>query len=137
MPARAPVHWVSRPAALARADPDDVNDKGAPDVLTRLITATTLALAVSAAFAQTASTPRIDERQGNQESRIQQGVASGELNKREAARLERGQAHVQRMENRATADGVVTGRERARVEHAQDVQSGRIARQKHDRQHAK
>lgn len=106
-------------------------------MLTRLITATALALAASAALAQTTSTPRIDERQANQESRIQQGVASGELTKREAARLERGQDRVQRIENRATADGVVTGRERARVERAQDVQSARIARQKHDRQHAK
>ena len=53
----------------------------------------------------------------------------------EAARMEAGQARVQGMENRAQADGTVTGRERARIEHAQDVQSARIHRQKHDRQH--
>ena len=98
----------------------------------------TLCLAVPmAAFAQSPQTPRIDQRQVNQEARIQQGVSSGAFNQREAARLERGQAHVQNMENRAKADGQVTARERARVLHAQDVQSRNIYREKHDRQRAR
>jgi CRISPR/Cas system CSM-associated protein Csm2 small subunit len=42
---------------------------------------------------------------------------------------------VQNLENKATADGKVTTKERARIEHAQDVQSRRVYRQKHDRQH--
>ncbi len=46
------------------------------------------------AFAQ-ASTPGIDQRQANQEQRIDQGVASGQLNARETARLERGQQRVE------------------------------------------
>lgn len=95
-----------------------------------LITAFTLP-----AFAQTASTPRIDQRQANQDRRIDQGVQSGALTEREAARMEKGQAHVQKLEDKAAADGKVTAKERARLEHAQDVQSRRIARQKHDRQH--
>lgn len=86
------------------------------------------------AFAQ-ANTPRVDQRQANQEQRIDQGVASGSLTQREANRLERGQQHVDNMENRAKADGVVTRGERARLHQAQDVQSARIYRQKHDRQH--
>lgn len=86
------------------------------------------------AFAQ-ANTPRVDQRQANQEQRIDQGVASGSLTQREANRLERGQQHVDNMEARAKADGVVTGRERARLHQAQDVQSRRIYAQKHDRQH--
>ncbi|HXI36854.1 MAG TPA: hypothetical protein VNH80_08065, partial [Burkholderiales bacterium] len=61
-------------------------------------------LAVAAAFAlpalaQTQSTPRIDQRQANQERRIEQGEKSGALNQKEAARLEKGQARVQKMEN--------------------------------------
>jgi len=44
---------------------------------------------------------------------------------------------VQRIEDKATADGKVTGKERVRIEHAQDRQSRHIAREKHDRQHAK
>lgn len=87
-----------------------------------------------AAFAQT-STPNIDQRQINQEARIQQGVNSGALTPREDVKLERGQQHVQNMENKAKADGVVTRRERTRLQHAEDVQSRRIYREKHDRQH--
>jgi uncharacterized membrane protein YebE (DUF533 family) len=86
------------------------------------------------AFAQTQGTPRIDQRQENQERRIEQGRQSGTLTDKEAARLERGQARVQKMEDKAAADGKVTKKERRRIEHAQDVQSRRIYRQKHDRQ---
>ncbi len=86
------------------------------------------------AFAQ-ANTPRIDQRQANQEQRIDQGIASGSLTPREANRLDRGQQHVDNMENRAKADGVVTRGERARLNQAQNVQSRRIYAQKHDRQH--
>jgi len=38
------------------------------------------------------------------------------------------------MEDKAKADGVVTAQERKRIQHAQDVQSKRIAREKHDKQ---
>jgi uncharacterized membrane protein YebE (DUF533 family) len=87
----------------------------------------------STAQAQTA-TPRIDQRESKQAARVDQGVASGQLTQREASRLRNGQTHVQHMEDRAKADGTVTAKERARVEHAQDVQSARIYRQKHDQQ---
>jgi len=98
-------------------------------------TAAVLAIALpTLAFAQ-ANTPRVDQRQANQEQRIDQGVASGSLTQREANRLEGGQQHVDNMENRAKADGVVTRGERARLHQAQDAQSARIYRQKHDRQH--
>lgn len=86
------------------------------------------------AFAQ-ANTPGVDRHQANQERRIDQGVTSGSLTQREANRLERGQQHVNNMENRAKADGVVTRQERGRIHHAQNVQSNHIAQQKHDRQH--
>lgn len=68
------------------------------------------------ALTQAQSTPRIGQRQENQDRRIDQGVASGQLNEREAVRLEKGQAHVQQMEDRALADGTVTKREGARIE---------------------
>lgn len=104
---------------------------------TRLIIAASLAAIAMAitlpSFAQTA-TPGIDQRQMNQEQRIDQGIASGQLTQREANRLERGQQRVDNMENRAKSDGVVTARERARIQHAQNVESKRIYRQKHDRQ---
>ena len=97
------------------------------------------ALALPAlAFAQTppnpAATPSIDKRQANQEKRIDQGVASGQLTNRETARLDRGENHIDRMENRAKSDGTVTKQARAKIHHAQDVDSKRIHRQKHDAQ---
>jgi Tfp pilus assembly protein FimT len=88
-------------------------------------------------FAQTTSTPRIDQRQKNQQQRIDQGVKSGELNKKEAARLQKGQDRIQKMENKAAADGKVTAKERAKIEKAQDRESKRIFREKHDKQQAK
>jgi high-affinity K+ transport system ATPase subunit B len=104
----------------------------------RSITATLVLSATLAtmANAQTNSTERVDQRQANQSNRIQQGINNGQLNEREANRLQKGQAHVQKMENRAVADGKVTAGERARIEAAQDVQSARIARQRHDAQKA-
>ena len=95
----------------------------------------TAAIALPAA-AQTQSTPRIDQRQANQERRIEQGEQSGALTQKEATRLEKGQAHVQKMESKAVADGKVTPKERARIEKAQDKQSRRIHREKHDKQKA-
>ena len=86
-------------------------------------------------LAQTTSTPRIDQRQANQQQRIDQGTQSGALTDKEAARLEKGQANVQKMEDKAAADGKVTAKEKARIEKAQDRQSRRIYREKHDRQH--
>jgi hypothetical protein len=89
------------------------------------------------ASAQTQSTPRVDQRQANQERRIERGEKSGALNEKEAARLEKGQARVQKMEDKAAADGKLTRKERVRLEKAQDRQSRRIYREKHDKQTAK
>jgi uncharacterized membrane protein YebE (DUF533 family) len=105
--------------------------------IAHLITAAALAALSVNAAAQTPSTPRIDQRQENQATRIEKGQASGQLNKREARRLDKGQQRVQKMEDAAAADGKITARERVGIEKAQDRQSRRIARQKHDRQQAK
>ena len=99
------------------------------------IAASLMLLSPFVAQAQTPSTPVLDQRQANQEQRIQQGVQSGSLTQRETARLDRGQDRVQRIEDKANADGTVTRKERIRMQHAQDVESKRIYRQKHDRQH--
>ncbi len=79
---------------------------------------------------------RIDQRQANQDKRIDQGVKSGQLNQREAARMDKGQARVDKMENKALADGKITKGEANRIDHAQDRQSARIYTQKHDKQTA-
>lgn len=105
----------------------------------KLVTAGVLAAIALPVFAQTQtkSTPRIDQRQANQQQRIDQGVKSGQLNKKEAARLEKGQERVQKMEGKAMADGKMSAKERAKIEKAQDRESKRIAREKHDKQTAK
>ena len=83
------------------------------------------------AFAQYAP-PQADQRQDRQERRIQQGVRSGELTPREAARLERGQARIRQMQQDALADGHINRRERAAIDREQDKQNQLIARLKHN-----
>lgn len=85
------------------------------------------------AYAQT-ETPRIDQRQANQEQRIDQGIASGQLNEKEAARLNKQQDHLDNLENKAKVDGTVTNKERAKIGYAQGHASRHIAREKHDAQ---
>lgn len=72
------------------------------------------------------------QRNINQQNRIEQGVQSGQLTNREASRLERGQARVNRAEARAGADGHVNAREQARIQHRENMQSQHIFRDKHN-----
>ena len=99
-----------------------------------LVIAALPALAFAQATPPSPATPRIDQREANQERRIQEGVKSGQLTNREAAKLEKGQAKVKRMEAKAKADGVVTPKERAKITREQNKQSKRIAHEKHDAQ---
>lgn len=92
-------------------------------------------LAQAQASAPGTATPGIDKRQARQEQRIDQGVASGSLTQHEANKLERNQAHIDHVEDRAKADGTVTGKERAHLHRMQDRASARIHKNKHDRQH--
>ena len=106
---------------------------------TTLAAGLTLAIASFGAFAQTVhpATPRVDQREANQQARIQSGVASGQLTRREALRLEREQAHIRAAEAHAKADGVVTPAERRRLQVMQRRASADIHAQKHDAQAAK
>lgn len=101
-----------------------------PKILAAAVTALAFALPAAAQSA----TPRVDQREANQERRIDQGVQSGQLTPKEESRLEKGQEKVERMESKAKADGTVTKKERSALHHAQDKQSRRIHRQKHDAQ---
>jgi len=74
------------------------------------------------------------QRNVNQQNRIEQGVKSGELNNREVAKLERGQAHESRREARAGADGHVSAREQKQIQRNHNKQSHKVHREKHDRQ---
>jgi hypothetical protein len=74
------------------------------------------------------------QRNVNQERRIERGIQSGQLTNREAGKLERGQARVDRAEARAGADGRVSANEQRRIQKGENRQSKRIYREKHDAQ---
>lgn len=93
-----------------------------------------LCLSSLAASAHDVAGPGIDQRQARQQTRIQDGVASGALTGREAFRLERQQWAIGRMEWRARADGYVSAGERLRLNQLQDRASRNIRWQKHDAQ---
>ncbi len=74
------------------------------------------------------------QRNIDQQQRINNGVADGSLTNNEASKLERGQANVDRREARAGADGHVGAGEQRRIARADNRQSARIHRQRHDAQ---
>ena len=99
-----------------------------------LTTGVTLAIASIGAFAQATapSMPRVDQREANQQARIDAGVASGQLTAKETNRLDKEQAHVAAAEANAKADGTVTAKERHHLHHMQNRASKEIYAQKHD-----
>ncbi|MBK7473962.1 MAG: hypothetical protein KAX84_01395 [Burkholderiales bacterium] len=97
----------------------------------QLITIAVSLLVTGSVLAQT-NTPVADQRQQNQKARIQEGVKSGELTKREAARLRTEHRAIKVEERMARADGKVTMAERAKLQHDQNKASADIYRQKHD-----
>jgi hypothetical protein len=97
-------------------------------VVIGLVAAGTLALARGAEAG-------IEQRQLRQQARISQGLASGALTFREAARLERSEASIERRERlmRRTCGGLSCS-ERAYLNGRLNRLSARIYRQKHDGQ---
>jgi len=85
-------------------------------------------------FAQEA-TPKINERQVEQQKRIHQGVRSGELTRKEARHLKAGEAKIQHDKMIAKADGKVTKTEQAKLTREQNRESKAIYNKKHNRQH--
>ncbi len=78
--------------------------------------------------------PGVNQRQHNQQGRIQQGVKSGELTAGETRRLQGEQRHIRREEARYKSDGQLTPAERADLHRDQNRASRDIYRQKHDAQ---
>ncbi len=81
--------------------------------------------------------PTINQHQENQKDRIQQGVKSGELTRREALTLKEKEFRAARVEKRLKEDGSLTPEERARLQKYQDYLSKDIYKQKHDGQEQK
>ncbi|NML65773.1 hypothetical protein HHL22_11200 [Hymenobacter sp. RP-2-7] len=101
----------------------------------RLFSATMLLVVASLATAQAqTATPVVRAREQNQRARIRQGVASGELTPREAARLRGREAGLTAERRADRADGVVTAQERQDLRRTENRDSRAIYRQKHDGQ---
>lgn len=103
---------------------------------THFFSATAVLLVVASlatAQAQT-RTPVVNAREHHQRARIRQGVASGELNRREAARLRGREAGLTAQRRADRADGVVTSAERRDLRRTENRDSRAIYRQKHDAQ---
>ena len=98
------------------------------------LAATLLAVAsLTTAQAQT-HTPVVNYRQNHQRARINQGVASGQLTQREAARMRGRELGLTAQRRAARADGVVTAQERQDLRQTENRDSRAIYRQKHDGQ---
>jgi hypothetical protein len=93
--------------------------------------AAALALAFSGAVFAQASTV---QRDANQQQRIEQGLQSGSLNTREAAKLEKEETKVEKDQARAMRDGKLSPAEKARLAREQNQVSRDIYREKHDAQ---
>lgn len=83
----------------------------------------------------TVSMAGINRREYREQQRINQGIRSGELTRREAARLEAGLARIRINERFARmSGGGISPRERARLDRELNRESRGIYRQKHDGQ---
>ena len=101
---------------------------------TMITFAAVIALTSGAALADGTSDPGVNARQANQHARIQQGVRSGELTRRETRHVREEQRDIRQLERAYKSDGKLTRAERADLHHEQNQASREIRRQKHDRQ---
>jgi hypothetical protein len=96
----------------------------------RTAAAIATSLLATVALAQTTAVPV--RRDVNQERRIDQGLQSGTLSSREAARLERGEARIDGVEARDLRDGPLTPREQGQINRMQNAESRAIYEDKHN-----
>ncbi len=97
----------------------------------KLVLGLVFVLFAMAAQAQTA-TPKVTDRQVNQQKRILKGAKAGEVNKKEAIKLEKQQRRINRSKKRAKADGEVTKKEKAKLHARQNKASRNIKRAKNN-----
>jgi hypothetical protein len=92
------------------------------------------AFLASVVLASTSLAAEVDQREANQQARINQGVRSGELTPGETARLQNREGRINNeiARDRAANGGHLTPGERARVNRQQDRASAAIARDKHN-----
>lgn len=101
-----------------------------------MTTKTTIIATIAAAVAMAGTAPafadRIDKRQFNQNKRIEHGVRTGMLTKREAKKLREQQREISILERLFRKDGRLTKQERKLLNQKQNQASKRIYRKKHN-----
>jgi len=100
------------------------------NVLKAISCAGGLVLVASYGMAQTVDSEV--QRDLNQQNRIEEGLQSGQLSTGEAARLEKGEARIDKMESKALKDGTLSSQETARIQRAQNQESAAIQNSKHN-----
>ncbi|MGH8618583.1 MAG: hypothetical protein ACREUW_12905 [Burkholderiales bacterium] len=91
-----------------------------------------LAASVTAEAAGGRERGGVNQRQSNQQHRIEQGVRQGDLTRNEARNLGQQQRHIAREETRYRADGHLSHGERADLRHDQNQANRDIRRERHD-----
>ena len=91
-----------------------------------------LSALTTAAWAQATTAEKDQQRNVNQQQRIEQGLQSGQLSTREAGSLERREQHVEKMEARDLKNGSMSPAEQARLNAAQHRVSNQIYADKHN-----
>jgi hypothetical protein len=76
--------------------------------------------------------PDDQQRNVNQQERIEQGLQSGQLSTKEAGQLERGQQHIDHMEASDLKNGSISPAEQSRLNAAENRQSADIYADKHN-----
>ncbi len=75
----------------------------------------------------------VKAREGHQQDRVQQGVASGQLTGKETANLEKGEAKIERDREKALADGKMTPKEKKKLNREEHKESKKIFAKKHNK----
>ena len=100
-------------------------------MMTRTLIAAALGLACAGAYAQTTAASTT-QRDVNQQTRIEAGLKDGSLSTKEAAKLEKEESHVERLQAKDLKDGKLSGAARAQLNAAQNKVSGDIAADRHN-----
>jgi hypothetical protein len=101
-------------------------------MLKRILLLSAVALSGTQAIADSTATPVINQRQANQDQRIDQGVQSGALTNRETKTLDAREDKIASDKAAAKADGNVTPAERSKLRGEERRTSRAIYRKKHN-----
>ncbi len=103
-------------------------------IITTIITGSLACMLAAAPALAANNDPGIDQREINQQNRIEQGVQSGQLTPKEAGKLEAQQARIQQREERMAArnGGNLTPADKAKLTKQQNRASKNIYKKKHN-----